>query len=57
MCDQPFLSSGMGGKPSSHAAQGTLAISQLAWLTPRSRGSWVGPWGGETLFSALLVLL
>ena len=57
VCDQPFLSSGMGGKPSSHAAQGTLAVSQLAWLTPRSRGSWVGPWGGETLFSALLVLL
>lgn len=46
----------MGGKPLPRGAQGALTLGQLAWLTPHSRGSCMGPQGGEILFSTLLVL-
>ena len=51
----PFLQDGW--KAITPCCPGYPALSQLAWLTPHSRGSWVGPWGGKTLFSTLLVLL
>lgn len=36
--------------------QATLALCQLAWLILTLHGACVGRWGGEALFSILLLL-